>query len=415
MPTINVSNITFTLSAQQTPVTLTCNLNAIGLVQPGLPQVIEGFGTSKAQVTPGSFVTLQLINNVWKVTAGSFVVPPVTITGEALTKTDDTNITATLTGTPLTALLKAVNIALGWTGLLSIARGGTNSGTALNNNRVMKSSAGAIVENDAITANRAIISDANGLPVASVTTATEITYVNGVTSSIQTQLDAKQAAISVTTPITLSGASVGIVNQGTTTTVLHGNAAGNASFGAVSLTADVSGILPVANGGTGQGTYKPALVLGSSVAVTTHTGDTVETIFESFLIPANTLVEGDRICFSVWFSKTGTTNTFNPKVRINTSAAVGGTILYNPGASATNTVFAMCENKYLTIRSATVTQYAVVITAREAPFTTGGFGTGPLNTVNIDWTADQYLVITGQLGGSAVDTIECAGYLVVKY
>ena len=38
---------------------------------------------------------------------------------------------------------------------------------------------------------------------------------------------------------------------GTTTTVLHGNAAGAPTFGAVSLTADVSGTLPIANGGTG--------------------------------------------------------------------------------------------------------------------------------------------------------------------
>ena len=41
---------------------------------------------------------------------------------------------------------------------------------------------------------------------------------------------------------------------GTTTTVLHGNAAGAPTFGAVSLTADVSGILPIANGGTGTST-----------------------------------------------------------------------------------------------------------------------------------------------------------------
>ena len=40
---------------------------------------------------------------------------------------------------------------------------------------------------------------------------------------------------------------------GTTTTVLHGNAAGAPTFAAVSLTADVSGILPVANGGNGLG------------------------------------------------------------------------------------------------------------------------------------------------------------------
>lgn len=38
---------------------------------------------------------------------------------------------------------------------------------------------------------------------------------------------------------------------GTTTTVLHGNAAGAPTFGAVSLTADVSGVLPLLNGGTG--------------------------------------------------------------------------------------------------------------------------------------------------------------------
>jgi hypothetical protein len=40
---------------------------------------------------------------------------------------------------------------------------------------------------------------------------------------------------------------------GTTSTVLHGNASGAPSFGAVSLTTDVSGILPSANGGTGNG------------------------------------------------------------------------------------------------------------------------------------------------------------------
>lgn len=38
---------------------------------------------------------------------------------------------------------------------------------------------------------------------------------------------------------------------GTTTTLLHGNAAGAPTFSAVSLTADVTGTLPVANGGTG--------------------------------------------------------------------------------------------------------------------------------------------------------------------
>lgn len=45
--------------------------------------------------------------------------------------------------------------------------------------------------------------------------------------------------VSVTPPITLTGDSIGIVNQGSTTTVLHGNAAGNATFGSV-VSADIT-------------------------------------------------------------------------------------------------------------------------------------------------------------------------------
>jgi len=73
---------------------------------------------------------------------------------------------------------------------LSIAKGGTNSGTSLNNNRVMKSSGDAIVEAAAITANRALISDANGIPVHSAVTNTELGYLAGASSALQTQLDA---------------------------------------------------------------------------------------------------------------------------------------------------------------------------------------------------------------------------------
>lgn len=56
------------------------------------------------------------------------------------------------------------------------------------------------------------------------------------------------SAVPTCTTVTLAGAQ--FANQGTTTTVLHGNAAGNPSFGAVVLTTDVSGVLPTANGGT---------------------------------------------------------------------------------------------------------------------------------------------------------------------
>lgn len=52
------------------------------------------------------------------------------ITGSALTRVDDTNVTLTLTGSPTTALLAATGLTLGWTGVLSPARGGTGTSSA---------------------------------------------------------------------------------------------------------------------------------------------------------------------------------------------------------------------------------------------------------------------------------------------
>lgn len=49
--------------------------------------------------------------------------------GAALTKTDDTNVTLTLGGTPSTSLLAATSLTLGWTGTLAATRGGTGFGS----------------------------------------------------------------------------------------------------------------------------------------------------------------------------------------------------------------------------------------------------------------------------------------------
>src|SRR5215472_1758401 len=49
----------------------------------------------------------------------------ISVTGSALTKTDDTNVTLTLGGSPSTALLGATSLTLGWTGQLGLSRGGT--------------------------------------------------------------------------------------------------------------------------------------------------------------------------------------------------------------------------------------------------------------------------------------------------
>lgn len=150
--------------------------------------------------------TLATVNSNVGSFGSSTAIPSFTVNGKGLVIAASTNVViapaGTLTGTTLasnvvsSSLTSVGTITSGtWNGTtIDIAHGGTNSATTLNNNRVMVSTAGAIVEASAITASRALASDVNGLPVASLTTATELGFVNGVTSSIQTQLNAKASA-----------------------------------------------------------------------------------------------------------------------------------------------------------------------------------------------------------------------------
>lgn len=57
-------------------------------------------------------------------------------TAAALTKTDDTNVTLTLGGTPATALLQAASLTLGWTGTLAPSRGGLGVSTVPTNGQL---------------------------------------------------------------------------------------------------------------------------------------------------------------------------------------------------------------------------------------------------------------------------------------
>jgi hypothetical protein len=69
------------------------------------------------------------------------------------------------------------------TGILPVANGGTNSATALNNNRIMVSSAGAIVEAAAMANGQLLIGSTGAAPVvAALTQGSGITITNGAGS-----------------------------------------------------------------------------------------------------------------------------------------------------------------------------------------------------------------------------------------
>ena len=119
---------------------------------------------------------------------------------QTLTNKSISGSTNTLTAIPAgTALSGQVGVSNGGTGLSSGTSGGILGFTA----------SGTITSSAALTANALVVGGGAGA-----------------------------------TPTALG-------SLGTTTTVLHGNAGGAPTYGAVALTSDVSGTLPVGNGGTG--------------------------------------------------------------------------------------------------------------------------------------------------------------------
>lgn len=83
-----------------------------------------GSATQASQVTVNAKGLVTAAANVTVTPAASSITG-----GAALTKGDDTNVTLTLGGSPTSALLAAASITAGWTGQLSVARGGTGLST----------------------------------------------------------------------------------------------------------------------------------------------------------------------------------------------------------------------------------------------------------------------------------------------
>lgn len=118
----------------------------------------------------------------WAAVAGS------DITGAALTKGDDTNVTLTLGGTPSTALLRAASITAGWTGTLAVARGGSGAGTFTTNGVLYgngTSAFGVTGQGDAnsvLTANAGAPAFSDSPTVANITVNTAINAGSATTT-----------------------------------------------------------------------------------------------------------------------------------------------------------------------------------------------------------------------------------------
>lgn len=124
----------------------------------------------------------------------------------------------------------AVSLTAHVSGVLPVANGGTGIASGTSGGVLYYSAAGTLASSAALTDNVLVVGGGAGVTPNSLT-----------------------------------------AGLGTTTTVLHGNAAGEPTWGAISLTADVSGTLPVANGGTGAATLTGLLQGNGTSAITAIT------------------------------------------------------------------------------------------------------------------------------------------------
>lgn len=128
-----------------------------------------GSATQVAQVTVNAKGLVTAVSSITVTPAAN------SITGaQALTKTNDTNVTLTLGGTPATALLQSVSLTLGWTGLLSVARGGTGVSTFGGTNTLLYTTSADTLASITTANNGILITSGAGVPSVSSTLPTAV-------------------------------------------------------------------------------------------------------------------------------------------------------------------------------------------------------------------------------------------------
>lgn len=188
--------------------------------------------SSSSLPTNAPYITRTLDSNLSNETALSALASAI------LVNTTTTGVPVAYTGTTCTnqfvrslsalgvATCASVNVSSDITGTLGVSAGGTGLTSGTSGGVIAFTATGTLASSGALTASRIVL--------------------GGGAGAVPTVLG----------------------SLGTTTTLLHGNAAGAPTFGAVTLTADVAGILPVANGGTNNAFFT---VSGPAASAKTYT------------------------------------------------------------------------------------------------------------------------------------------------
>ena len=201
-----------------------------------------------------------------------------------------------------------------------------------------------------------------------------------------------------------AGASPTVLGSlGTTATVLHGNASGAPTFGAVALASDVSGTLPIANGGTGASTLAGANLPVTNVANTFTGLQTFSGTSSNASHKATNMLETATVSAT---AATGTINFDNTtqSVLYYTSNASGNFTLNFRGSSGTtlNTVMSTGESLSATflVTNGTTAYYNSAVTVDGVSVTPKWQG-GTAPTSGNASSIDSYTYVIIKTGSAA--------------
>lgn len=189
--------------------------------------VITGSITASSFVGVDSTAITNGTSNVSVISSGGNVNINVGGTLEGTFHSGGLNVTALqIADTAVTATASELNILDGVTATtteLNYVDGVTSAiQTQLNAKQATITGAATTIDTEDLTASRALVSDGSGKVAVSDVTSTEVGYLDGVTSAIQTQLNAKAALASpsfttkITTPVVEKSGTNGVGDIGQT-------------------------------------------------------------------------------------------------------------------------------------------------------------------------------------------------------
>lgn len=331
-------------------------------------------------------------------------------------------------------------------GTVPVANGGTNLTAGTSGGILGFTATGTIASSTALTANALVVGGGAGaVPTVVASTGTSTTLLHGNAAGPPTWSAVSLTAdVTGTLPVTsgglgiATGTSGGVpyfsaattiassaaltanrlvlgggagvaptiaASLGTTTTVLHGNAAGAPTFGAVVLTTDVSGTLPVANGGIGAATLTGVAIGNGTSAVTAATSSTVGQILRTtgantFAWGAVNLADTDAITGTLPAGNGGTSVTTTP---------TNGQLLIGNGTGYTLATLTGTANQIVVTGGAgsiTLSTPQAIGTASTPQFVRLGLGTGAGATAVITTAGQVNLGIFDDGSCGAADTVD---------